>query len=79
MVDLKYLTGTLGKILDTDLHILKIRDSIILTFHCLHELDVLFPLSSKQVNQLQEIGVRRIYSEEKEYCRYSTKKGIIAT
>ena len=79
MVDLKDVTDTLEKILDTDLRILKIRDSIILTFHCLHELDVLFPLSSKQEEKLQEIGVRRIYSEEKEYCRYSqlpTKKGI---
>ncbi len=80
MVDLKELTSTLGKILDTDLRILKIRDrSIILTFHCLHELDVLFPLSTKQEEELRKIRVRRIYSEEKEYCRYSqlpTKKGI---
>ncbi len=80
MLDLKDITDTLGKILDSDLRILKIRDSIILTFHCLHELDVLFPLSSKQEEELQEIGVRRIYSEEKEYCQYSllsNKKGII--
>ncbi len=83
MVDLKDLTDILGKILDTDLRIVKINDgSIILTFHCLHELDVLFPLSNKQKEELQEIGVRRIYSEEKEYYRSSplpTKKGIDKT
>ena len=50
------------------MHILKIIDgSIILTFHCL---DVLFPLSSKQ-EELQEIGVVRIYSEEQDYYQYS--------
>ena len=73
MVDLKDLTDILGKILDTDLRILKIRNgSIVLTFHCLHELDVLFPLSSKQEEELQEIGVVRIYSEEQEYYQQSS-------
>ncbi len=74
MEDLKDIADNLGKILETDLCILKIKDagdgSIILIFHCLHELDVLFPLSSKQ--ELQEIGVRRIYSEEQEYYQQSS-------
>ena len=57
MSDLKGLTDILENILDTDLRILKIKDgSIILIFHCLHELDVLFPLCSKQEEELQEIG-----------------------
>ncbi len=78
MVDLKDHTCNLGNILDTHFRILKISDgsSIILTFHCLHELDVLFPLSSKQEEELQEIGVRKIYSQEKEYLLLSTNKGI---
>ncbi len=82
MVELKDLTDILRKILDTELRILKIEDGcIILTFHCLHELDVLFPLSSKQEEELQEIGVTRIYSEEKEYYRslHPTLKGIDKT
>ncbi len=79
MSGLKDCIDTLGKILDTDLRILKISDgsSITLTFHCLHELDGLFPLSSKQEEKLQEIGVTRIYSEEKELLSLlPTKKGI---
>ena len=80
MVNLKGLTNTLGKILDTDLRILKTDgNSIILTFHCLHELDVLFPLSNKQEEELQEIGVRRIYSEEKQYSLLPIKEGIISS
>ena len=79
MVDLKYLIGTLKKILNTDLRILKLGDSVVLTFHCLYELDVLFPLSSKQEEELQKIGVVRIYSEEQEYYPQSlpcaTKNG----
>ncbi len=66
MVDLKYIDDNLGNILETELSILNIEEgSIILIFHCLHELDVLFPLSNKQEEELQEIGVVRIYSEEK--------------
>ncbi len=80
IVNLKDLTDILRKILDTELRILKINHgSIILTFHCLHELDVLFPLSRKQEEELMEIGVMRIYSGEKEYYPYSplpTKEGI---
>ncbi len=73
MVDLKDLTDILGKILDTDLRILKIRNgSIVLTFHCLHELDELFPLSSTQKEELQKIGVVRIYSDEQEYYQQSS-------
>ena len=72
MKDQKNLGDTLGDILNTDLRILNITEgSIILTFHCLHELDKLFPLSSKQEKNLREIGVVRIYSEEQEYYRYS--------
>ncbi len=72
MVDLKDLICTLRKILNTDLRILKFRDSVVLTFHCLYELDVLFPLSSKQEEELQEMGVVRIYSEEQEYYQQSS-------
>ncbi len=79
MEDLKDIVDNLRKVLETSLCILKIEDgSIILTFHCLHELDVLFPLSSKQEEELQEIGVRRIYSKEQEYYQQSpcaTKNG----
>ncbi len=56
MVDLKDYTSIIRKTLDTDLRILKFRDSVVLTFHCLHELDELFPLSRKQEEELQEIG-----------------------
>ncbi len=48
------------------------ENCIILTFYSLHELDVLFPLSSKQEEELQEIGVVRIYSEEQEYYQQSS-------
>ena len=71
MEDLKDIVDKLDEILDTNLCILKIEDgSIILTFHCLHELDTIFPLSSKQEEELQKIGVRRIYSDKQEYYRY---------
>ncbi len=74
MEDLKDIVDNLEKILETNLCILEIKDgSIILTFHCLHELDVLFPLSSKQEEKLLEIGVVRIYSEE--HQQSSTKNG----
>ncbi len=78
MEDLKDIVDNLEKILKTNLCILEIKDgSIILTFHCLHELDVLFPLSNKQEEELQDIGVVRIYSEEQEYYQQpSQKKGI---
>ncbi len=78
MKDLKDLSDILEEILDAHLRILEIKDgSIILTFHCLHELDVLFPLSKRQEGKLQEIGVTRIYTEEQEYYRYSPPlKGI---
>ncbi len=69
--DVKKLSEILEDILKTKLRVLEITDgSIILSFLCLHELDVLFPLSSTQVNQLQEIGVIYIYREH-EYYRYS--------
>ncbi len=72
MKDLKDLSNILEDILDTHLQILKIEDgSIILTFHCLHEPDVLFPLSRRQEEKLQKIGVMRIYTGEQEYYRYS--------
>ncbi len=72
MEDLKDIVDNLRRILETDLRILKIKDGNILTFHCLHELDVLFPLSSKQEEELQEIGVAKIYSEEQEYYQHSS-------
>ncbi len=75
MEDLKDIVDNLETVLKTNLCILEIRDGcIILTFHCLHELDVLFPLSSKQEEKLQEIGVMRIYSEEQEYYQQSSQK-----
>ncbi len=77
MEDLKVIVANLEKILETDLCILKIEDgSIILTFHCLHEFDVLFPLSRKQEEELQKIGVVKIYMYH-EFYRYpplSTKE-----
>ncbi len=78
MKDLKDLSDILEDVLNTHLRILKIKDgSIILTFHCLHDLDVLFPLSSKQEEKLHEIGVTRIFTREQEYYRYSPPpKGI---
>ena len=79
MEDLKDIADNLGKILETDLCILKIKDagdgSIILIFHCLHELDVLFPLSSKQEEELQEIGVVEIYSEKQQSSPCTSKNG----
>ncbi len=82
MEDLRDIVDHLEKILETNLCLLKIKNgSIILTFHCLHELDVLFPLSSKQEEELHEIGVMRIYSEEHEYYQQpsprTTKNGTI--
>ncbi len=78
MEDLKDIVDNLEKILETDLCILKIEDgNIILTFHCLHELDVLFPLSSKQEDDLMEIGVVKIYSDEQEYYQQSSLKNGI--
>ncbi len=78
MKDLKYLSDILEDILDTHLRILEIKDgSIILTFHCLHEFDVIFPLSRRQEEKLQETGVTRIYAGDQEYYRYSPQpKGI---
>ncbi len=55
MKDLKDLSDILEDVLNTHLRILKIKGgNIILTFHCLHDLDVLFPL--------HEIGVTRIFT-----------------
>ncbi len=78
MKDLKDLSDILEDILDTHLRILEIKDgSIILTFHCLHEFDVIFPLSRRQKEKLQEIGVTRIYTGDQEHYRYSPPpKGI---
>ncbi len=57
MKDLKDLSNILEDILDTHLRILEIKDgSIILTFHCLHEPGMLFALSKRQEEKLQEIG-----------------------
>ncbi len=80
MEDLKDIVDNLEKILETNLCILEIKDGcIILTLHCLHELDALFPLSCKQEKKLLEIGVVRIYSEEQEYYQqsspFTTKNG----
>ncbi len=60
--DVEAIINNLEQILETNLRILLIEaGSIILTFHCLHEFDVLFPLSSKQEEELQKIGVVKIY------------------
>ncbi len=79
MKDLKDLSDILEDILNTDLRILEIKDgSIILIFHCLHDFDVLFPLSRRQEEKLQEIGVMRIYTEEQDYYIYSPQsKGMV--
>ena len=72
MKDLKELANILGELLGTSLIILKVSDgSIVITFSCLHEFDVIFPLCIKQEEKLKKIGVTLIYSKEREYFRYS--------
>ena len=62
--DIKNLQSSLSELLCTSLFLLNVEDGCIkLTFHCLHELDVLFPVSSKQGEDLQRLGVTMIYSE----------------
>ncbi len=70
--NLKELGSELGILLGTSLLIIDIiNGSIIISFKCLHEFNVIFPLSAKQEEELHEIGVTRIYSKHKEYFRYS--------
>ncbi len=62
--DIKNLQSSLSELLCTSLFLLNVEDGCIkLTFHCLHEIDVLFPVSSKQGEDLQRLGVTMIYSE----------------
>ena len=62
--DIKDLQSSLSELLCTSLFLLNVEDGCIkLTFHCLHELDALFPVSSKQGEDLQSLGVTMIYSE----------------
>ena len=71
--NLTKLASELGKLLGTGLLFIDMIDgSIIISFKCLHEFSVIFPLCAKQEEKLQEIGVTKIYSKEKEYFRYST-------
>ena len=72
MEELQDLESKLGLLLGTSfLYIEMIKGSIVIAFKCLHEFDVIFPLSAKQEEELQKIGVTRIYSKEQEYFRYS--------
>ncbi len=72
---LEVLGSKLGKLLGTSLLIIEIiNGSIIISFKCLHEFDVIFPLCAKQEEELHEIGVTRIYSKEKEYFKFCTKE-----
>ncbi len=73
MGNLKVLGSKLGKLLGTSLLIIDIIPGcIIISFKCLHEFDVIFPLCAKQEKELSEVGVTRIYSKEEEYFRYSS-------
>ncbi len=70
--DLRVLRKSLGKILGTGLLSIDIiPGSIIISFKCLHEFDVIFPLCDKQKEELREIGVKRIYSKNEEYFQHS--------
>ena len=71
--NLKVLGSELGRLLETSLLIIEIiNGSIIISFKCLHEFNVIFPLCAKQEEELQKIGVRRIYSKNHEYFRHSS-------
>ena len=71
--DLTDLESNIGLLLGTSLLYLDIMEgSIIISFKCLHELDVIFPLCAKQEEELKELGVTRIYSTNHEYFRHST-------
>ncbi len=71
--NLKVLGSKLGKVLGTSLLCIDIiSGSIIISFKCLHEFDVIFPLCAKQEEELQKIGVTRIYSKNQEYLQHST-------
>ncbi len=63
--DIKNLQSSLSELLCTSLFLRNVKKGCIkLTFHCLHEFDVLFPVSSKQGEDLQRLGVTMIYSED---------------
>ena len=77
MEDMKELERYLSELLSTSLILRKVGDGCIeLTVHCLHEFDVLFPLNSKQIKELQHIGITRIYTKVKEYYRYPSTEDI---
>ena len=66
------LESKLELLLGTSLLYLEMMEgSIIISFKCLHEFDVIFPLSAKQEKELQKIGVSKIYSKNQEYFRHS--------
>ncbi len=70
--NLKVLGSKLGKLLGTSLLWIDIiNGSIIISFKCLHEFNAIFPLCAKQEEELQKIGVTRIYSKYQEYFRHS--------
>ncbi len=71
--NLEVLGSKLGKLLGTSLLIIDIVPGcIIISFKCLHEFDVIFPLCAKQEEELQKIGVSRIYSKYQDYFGHST-------
>ena len=70
--DLTDLESNIGLLLGTNLLYLEIMEgSIIISFKCLHEFDVIFPLCPKQEEELKKIGVTGIYSKNHEYFRHS--------
>ena len=70
--DLTDLESKLAGLLGTSLLYLRMMEgSIIISFKCLHEFDMIFPLCAKQEEGLQKIGVTRIYSKNQEYFRHS--------
>ena len=64
----KKLECRLSNLLETNLKLLDFDDGCIeLIFCCMHEFDAIFPLSRKQENELSEMNILRLYSEDYTY------------
>lgn len=72
--DIYKIQSELTRLLKKPVYLKSVEDGcIVLGFYILHKLIDIFPLSKEQKNQLKEIGVARVYDEDKEY--YSLSKG----
>ena len=73
--DVCIIQSEISKILERPIYLKNMKEGCVeLVFYLIHELDEIFPLSKKQMNFLESIGVLRMYDEHNEY--FSLSKGM---